>query len=56
MWKSVNHEKRDSEARNQLVAVAVDSDKSSQHALKWASDHLIGKGQLFILLHIHRKM
>ncbi|XP_020522480.1 U-box domain-containing protein 35 [Amborella trichopoda] len=56
MWKSVNHEKRDSEARNQLVAVAVDSDKSSQHALKWASDHLIGKGQLFILLHIHRKV
>ncbi|KFK39345.1 hypothetical protein AALP_AA3G232100 [Arabis alpina] len=35
-----------------LVAVAVDKDKGSQHALKWAADHLVTKGQTIILLHV----
>ncbi|CAA7046101.1 unnamed protein product [Microthlaspi erraticum] len=35
-----------------LVAVAVDKDKGSQHALKWAADHLVSKGQSIILLHV----
>ncbi|KAL1197724.1 U-box domain-containing protein 52 [Cardamine amara subsp. amara] len=39
-------------ANNGLVAVAVDKDKGSQHALKWAADHLASKGQTIILLHV----
>ncbi|VYS57998.1 unnamed protein product [Arabidopsis thaliana] len=35
-----------------LVAVAVDNNKGSQHALKWAADHLVSKGQTIILLHV----
>ncbi|XP_031490501.1 U-box domain-containing protein 35-like isoform X2 [Nymphaea colorata] len=40
----------------QLVAVAVDNDKNSQQALKWAADHLVAKGQLFLLLHVRKKI
>ncbi|XP_078444213.1 U-box domain-containing protein 52-like [Wolffia australiana] len=40
----------------QLVAVAIDGDKSSQHALKWAADHVISRGQIFVLLHVRRKI
>ncbi|MQL77992.1 hypothetical protein Taro_010435 [Colocasia esculenta] len=40
----------------QLVVVAVDADKSSQHALKWAADHLVTRGQIFLLLHVRRKI
>lgn len=39
-------------ANSGLVAVAVDKDKGSQHALKWAADHLVSKGQSIILLHV----
>lgn len=34
------------------VVVAVDKDKSSQLALKWAVDNALGKGQHLTLLHI----
>ncbi|CAN6470056.1 unnamed protein product [Victoria cruziana] len=40
----------------QLVAVAVDNDKNSQQALKWAADNLLSKGQLFLLLHVRKKL
>ncbi|KAF3792309.1 U-box domain-containing protein 54 [Nymphaea thermarum] len=40
----------------ELVAVAIDNDKNSQHALKWAADHIIGKGQSFILVHVRKKV
>ncbi|KAJ0985201.1 hypothetical protein J5N97_003557 [Dioscorea zingiberensis] len=36
----------------QLVAVAVDKDKGSQNALKWALDHLLKKGQTVTLIHV----
>ncbi|KAL6010578.1 hypothetical protein ACLOJK_001012 [Asimina triloba] len=39
-----------------LIVVAVNADKNSQHALKWAADHLISKGQSFILLHVRKKV
>ncbi|KAG9443676.1 hypothetical protein H6P81_015016 [Aristolochia fimbriata] len=39
-----------------LIVVAVDSDKNSQHALKWAADHLIAKGQTFHILHVRKKV
>ncbi|KAJ0262946.1 Kinase with adenine nucleotide alpha hydrolases-like domain-containing protein [Hirschfeldia incana] len=35
-----------------LVAVAIDKDKSSQNALKWAVDNLLQKGQTILLLHV----
>jgi hypothetical protein len=37
------------------AAVAVDGDKSSQHALKWAADHVLARAQTFYLLHVRRK-
>ncbi|KAJ4719158.1 Protein kinase domain [Melia azedarach] len=40
---------------NGLVAVAIDKDKGSQHALKWALENLLSRGQTVILIHvIHR--
>ncbi|KAJ3696220.1 hypothetical protein LUZ60_001597 [Juncus effusus] len=39
-----------------VVAVAIDNDKNSQHALKWAADHLLTRGQIFYLLHVRRKI
>ncbi|KAG2306343.1 hypothetical protein Bca4012_084626 [Brassica carinata] len=38
-----------------LVAVAVENNKGSQHALKWAADHLVSKGETIILLHVLHK-
>ncbi|KAL0885941.1 hypothetical protein Bca101_009924 [Brassica carinata] len=35
-----------------VVAVAIDKDKGSQHALKWAVDHLLQRGQSVILVHV----
>lgn len=37
---------------NGIVAVAIDKDKGSQYALKWAVDSLLGRGQTLILLHV----
>lgn len=38
--------------RNGLVAVAIDKDKRSQDALKWAAENLINRGQTIILIHV----
>ncbi|CAH8387464.1 unnamed protein product [Eruca vesicaria subsp. sativa] len=35
-----------------LVAVAIDKDKSSQNALKWAVENLLQKGQTILLVHV----
>ncbi|OMO91083.1 hypothetical protein COLO4_18649 [Corchorus olitorius] len=35
--------------------LAIDKDKNSQNALKWASDHLLQKGQTVILIHVKIK-
>ncbi|XP_019447617.1 PREDICTED: U-box domain-containing protein 35-like [Lupinus angustifolius] len=35
-----------------LVAVAVDKDKGSHYALKWAADSLLSRGQTIILIHV----
>lgn len=37
------------------VAVAIDKDRGSQHALKWAVDNLLGKGKSVTLLHVKQK-
>lgn len=39
-------------AGNGLVAVAIDKDKGSQYALKWAADTLLNRGQTVILIHV----
>lgn len=38
-----------------MVAVAIDKDRGSQHALKWAVDNLLGKGKHVTLLHVKQK-
>ncbi|XXG70959.1 hypothetical protein AAC387_Pa07g0318 [Persea americana] len=38
-----------------LTVVAIDKDKGSQHALKWAADRLVKKGETIILLHVNTK-
>uniref|UniRef100_A0A5B7BKV4 RING-type E3 ubiquitin transferase n=1 Tax=Davidia involucrata TaxID=16924 RepID=A0A5B7BKV4_DAVIN len=37
---------------NGLVAVAIDRDKGCQHALKWAIENLLSRGQTVILIHV----
>ncbi|KAL0374672.1 UNVERIFIED_CONTAM: U-box domain-containing protein 34 [Sesamum radiatum] len=38
-----------------MVVVAIDKDKGSQAALKWAVDHLLAKGKSVTLLHVKQK-
>ncbi|XWS52331.1 hypothetical protein CRYUN_Cryun11dG0058600 [Craigia yunnanensis] len=47
--------RRNGEKRDESVAVAIDKDKGSQYALKWAVDHLMSKGQTITLLHVKTK-
>ncbi|RVX17520.1 U-box domain-containing protein 34 [Vitis vinifera] len=44
-----NTEKK--EGGNPLVAVAIDKDKGSQSALKWAIDNILNRGQTVVLIH-----
>ncbi|KAL2553878.1 Protein kinase protein with adenine nucleotide alpha hydrolase-like domain [Forsythia ovata] len=41
--------------KEEMVAVAIDKDKGSQSALKWAVDHLLGKGKRVTFLHVKQK-
>ncbi|GMP47645.1 hypothetical protein CsSME_00015594 [Camellia sinensis var. sinensis] len=45
MWNPRGNEEK-------LVAVAIDKDKRSQNALKWALDHVLAKGQTVRLIHV----
>lgn len=38
--------------KNSLVAVAIDRDKSSQYAVKWAVENMLTRGQTVILIHV----
>ncbi|KAI3793513.1 hypothetical protein L1987_36132 [Smallanthus sonchifolius] len=38
-----------------IVAVAIDKDKYSQHALKWALDQLLARDQTIVLIHVNNK-
>ncbi|KAL3644265.1 hypothetical protein CASFOL_012197 [Castilleja foliolosa] len=42
-------------SKQEMVAVAIDKDKGSQAALKWAVDNLLGKGKCVTLLHVKQK-
>lgn len=38
-----------------VVALAIDKDKGSQYAIKWASDNLVKRGQTLVLIHVVTK-
>ncbi|KAK1551310.1 hypothetical protein Q3G72_033726 [Acer saccharum] len=44
------------EKKEGSVAVAIDKDKGSQYAFKWAVDHLLTRGQPLTLLHVIQKV
>ncbi|KAK5791894.1 hypothetical protein PVK06_033007 [Gossypium arboreum] len=50
MWNPKGGQKRG--AGNGLVAVAIDKDKGSQNALRWAVEHLLYRGQAVVLIHV----
>ncbi|GAU34848.1 hypothetical protein TSUD_259280 [Trifolium subterraneum] len=52
MWKGGKKGGIGGGAGNGLVAVAIDKDKGSQYALKWAADNLLTRGQTVILIHV----
>ncbi|XP_038713465.1 U-box domain-containing protein 35-like [Tripterygium wilfordii] len=54
MWLPKGNGERKGEG-NGLVAVAIDKDKSSKAALKWAVENLLVKGQTVILIHVLHK-
>lgn len=35
-----------------LIAVAIDKDRASQSALKWAVENLLARGQTILLIHV----
>ncbi|MCD9641078.1 hypothetical protein HAX54_026912 [Datura stramonium] len=45
-------QRRNSGEKEKATVVAIDKDKGSQYALKWAVDNLIGKGKNVTLLHV----
>lgn len=52
--RRINEERREP-GREGLVAVAVDKDRFSQYALKWAAEHLLRRHQTVKLIHVlHR--
>lgn len=53
MWNSRenNGEGREQE-REELIAVAVDKEKPSQQALKWATENVLRRGQTIKLVHV----
>ncbi|XP_048134288.1 U-box domain-containing protein 52 [Rhodamnia argentea] len=53
MWLA--REQTDKKGGNGLVAVAIDKDKGSQNALKWAIDNLLARGQTVVLVHVKLK-
>ncbi|KAL5719206.1 non-specific serine/threonine protein kinase [Ranunculus cassubicifolius] len=55
MWLSAKGNPEKNDEGNGLVAVGLDRDKGSQHALKWAVDHILSRGQTVILVHVKVK-
>ncbi|KAM7269523.1 hypothetical protein ACFE04_025020 [Oxalis oulophora] len=47
--------RRSAEIKEEVIVVAIDKDKGSQYALKWAVDHLFNRGQSLTLLHIQQR-
>ncbi|XVF74923.1 hypothetical protein PTKIN_Ptkin13bG0149100 [Pterospermum kingtungense] len=56
MWQSKGYGTSTKKgAGNGLVAVAIDKDKGSQHALRWTLEHLLSRGQTVVLIHVVNK-
>ncbi|XP_041022472.1 U-box domain-containing protein 52-like isoform X1 [Juglans microcarpa x Juglans regia] len=55
MWLARNNGEKKSGGGSGMVAVAIDRDKGSQNALKWAIDNLLQKGQTAVLIHVKVK-
>ncbi|WCJ37178.1 Protein kinase protein with adenine nucleotide alpha hydrolases-like domain [Euphorbia peplus] len=53
MWNSKTSGGK--KASSGLVAVAIDKDKGSQNALRWALDNLMARGQTVVLVHVAQK-
>ncbi|XP_020108087.1 U-box domain-containing protein 51-like isoform X2 [Ananas comosus] len=51
-----NPDVKEGEVGFPLVALAIDKDKGSQNALKWAIDNLLSKGQTLVLVHVNTKV
>lgn len=51
-----NPDVKEGEVGYPLVALAIDKDKGSQNALKWAIDNLLSKGQTLVLVHVNTKV
>ncbi|KAJ8753200.1 hypothetical protein K2173_017790 [Erythroxylum novogranatense] len=51
MWQQVEHGDQRGEA-DRFVAVAVDKDKSSHYALRWAVEHFVTRDQTLKLIHV----
>lgn len=52
MWLPRGNYAERREEADKLVAVAIDRDKGSQTALKWAVDQLLSRGQTVFLIHV----
>lgn len=53
MWMHRNTSGEKKEAKSYgLTAVAIDRDKGSQNAIKWAIDNILTKGQTLVLIHV----
>ncbi|EEF38231.1 kinase, putative [Ricinus communis] len=55
MWnprENINGQKNGGE---KCIAVAIDKDKTSQHALKWALDHIVTRGETLKLVHVKER-
>lgn len=51
MWASKGYGGK-KEQDHGLVAVAIDKDKGSQYAIRWAIDHLLSRGRAIVLIHV----
>ncbi|KAM7257473.1 hypothetical protein ACFE04_013214 [Oxalis oulophora] len=52
MWTTKKSTTAKKGSRNGLVAIAIDKDKGSQHAIRWAVETLLNRGQPVILIHV----
>lgn len=55
MWPPSTSTNHGAPPLNKLIAVAIDKDRGSQIALKWAVDNLLARGQTIILIHVRVK-
>ncbi|OAY53490.1 U-box domain-containing protein 35 isoform X2 [Manihot esculenta] len=55
MWMARTQTEKREGYGNGLVAVAIDKDKNSQNALKWAIDHILQRGSTVVLIHVKTK-